>query len=286
MLKPVHIVPTRVKLPDGRYETRDVLMPGIADYRIKAARSGEYGGKTEPEFGPDVSEMLGGKMTTYPAWCRITVKRIVQGQAREFTATERWLENYATAKHDSTAPNYMWGKRPYGQLAKVAESQALRMAFPEFSSGYTAEEMEGKTLDGFTGPTIDATTEASSAREAINEAVPLRAAAAATPRAPSVAAPRQTFDDPLLEPDGRKWMANLRAALEAATSREEVEAIGAHETVGNAILNAPPVIKRDISALLAQHYARFAEPEEEPEDDFPGDLPDLEIAGADKVAAG
>lgn len=155
-LKPVHIVPTSIKVssnPD-KWEMRDVLMPGIADYRIKAARSGEYGGKSEPEFGPDVKKTWGDETVIFPAWCRVTVKRIVQGQAREFVANERWLENYATAGRNTDAPNKMWKKRAYGQLAKCAESQALRMAFPEFSAGYTAEEMEGKTEFG--GTTIEA----------------------------------------------------------------------------------------------------------------------------------
>jgi len=148
MLKPVHIVPTSVKVGNG-WEMRDVLMPGIADYRIKAARSGEYLGKSEPVFGPVRSETMNGVDVTYPEWCKITIRRLVGGKEAEFTATEYWLENYATQKRDTSAPNAMWKKRAFGQLAKCTEAQVLRMAFPEFSGGaVTAEEMEGKTIDG------------------------------------------------------------------------------------------------------------------------------------------
>ena len=154
MLKPVHIVPMWDKEARGM---RDVILPGIPLYRIQAARSGSYAGKTEPEFGPEVTRELGGVKVTFPLWCKVTVEKIVNGQVRPFTAKEFWLENYATAKRETDAPNTMWRKRVYGQLAKCAEAQALRMAFPEETGGEpTAEEMEGKS---FAGPTIDATAE-------------------------------------------------------------------------------------------------------------------------------
>ena len=147
--KPVHIVPMWVKEPGSdKGAMQDVVMPGIALYRIEAARTGEYAGKSEPIFGPMQTQRLGGADVSFPAWCKVTVYRMVNGQRCEFTALEYWLENYATAKRDTDAPNAMWKKRAFGQLAKCAEAQALRMAFPEATGGEaTAEEMEGKVLE-------------------------------------------------------------------------------------------------------------------------------------------
>jgi len=147
--KPVHIVPMWVKEPGSdKGAMQDVVMPGIALYRIEAARTGEYAGKSEPIFGPMMTQKLSGVEVSFPAWCKVTVYRMVNGQRCEFTALEYWLENYATAKRDTDAPNAMWKKRAFGQLAKCAEAQALRMAFPEATGGEpTAEEMEGKVLE-------------------------------------------------------------------------------------------------------------------------------------------
>ena len=147
--KPVHIVPMWVKEPGSdKGAMQDVVMPGIALYRIEAARTGEYAGKSEPIFWPMQTQRLGGADVSFPAWCKVTVYRMVNGQRCEFTALEYWLENYATAKRDTDAPNAMWKKRAFGQLAKCAEAQALRMAFPEATGGEsTAEEMEGKVLE-------------------------------------------------------------------------------------------------------------------------------------------
>jgi len=154
MQKPVHIVPMSVSTGQKDSngwdikEMRDVVMPGIGLYRTQAARSGEYAGISEPEFGEDIIDTLDGVRVTYPKWCKVIVRRQMNnGTIVEFAAKELWKENYATKSGKSDAPNSMWRKRPYAQLAKCAEAQALRKAFPEVGSQPTADEMEGKTLD-------------------------------------------------------------------------------------------------------------------------------------------
>lgn len=169
MQKPVHIVPMKVSTgrKDDRgwdiKEDRDVIMPGIGLYRTQASRTGQYLGHSEPEFGPTKTLKFKEKKTVYngnqkseswveseceyPEWCKVTIKRLLpSGDIAEYTAVERWTENYASKSASDEAPNAMWKKRPFGQLAKCAKAQALREAFPELGAAPTADEMEGKTL--------------------------------------------------------------------------------------------------------------------------------------------
>ena len=146
MQKPVHIVPMYDRNQGGM---RDVIMPGVNLYRTQASRTGQFAGISEPEFGPMIEEVLGGQNVRYPEWCRVSVERMLSnGAVAKFTAIEYWIENYAVkgGKEKSIAPNAMWTKRPRGQIAKCAEAQALRKAFPECGSQPTAEEMEGKAM--------------------------------------------------------------------------------------------------------------------------------------------
>lgn len=146
MKKPVHVVPVWDR---KRKKMVDSVWPSIAEVRITAMRTGEYVGKGETIFGPEVTETLGGVEITYPKFAQLTVYRLVAGVAREFHGEKLlWKEFYAKAGRDTLAPNDMWKTKPFKQLAKCAEADALRAAFPEETgSDPTAEEMHGQEVD-------------------------------------------------------------------------------------------------------------------------------------------
>lgn len=256
MKKPVHIVPMWNKRAGAMVDT---IMPGIGLYRIEAARTGEYIGKTEPEFGPDITRKLGNVEVTFPSWCRITVQRLLHGRVCEYTAKEYWVENYATAKKDTEAPNAMWRKRPYGQLAKCTESQALRMAFPEQVGGTnTAEEMEGKTFEGVT---LDASPEPA-------------------PQQARKPAPQIEQDRP--DPNASPFIVKLREQLDRCHSLEHVATVEGMGFVQAAFSkpNAPADLIAYAKGLIASACENIernppAEPEPSPPatDDW-GRMPD------------
>jgi hypothetical protein len=70
-----------------------------------------------------------------PVSCTVTVlRRFVYNNGKSihfdrYTGTARWNEFVGTKR--SGEPNYQWKKRPFNQLSKCAEMQALRRGFPE-----------------------------------------------------------------------------------------------------------------------------------------------------------
>jgi phage recombination protein Bet len=144
--KPCHIVPMQVKdAKTGDYYWRDVVMPGIYEYRTTAAKTGEYLGHSKPEYGP-VTEYLA---VLAPEWCSLTVYRWNKSanQKCEFPVTVYFRECAATRRDKQTKAivlNDRWTKAPIQMLTKCTEAAALREAFPdEFGGEPTAEEMEG-----------------------------------------------------------------------------------------------------------------------------------------------
>lgn len=145
--KPCHIVPMRVKDHNGKWEWRDVIMPGIYEYRTTAHRTGEYMGHSKPEYGdPLVFEELGYKRPV-PEWCSMTFYRWnrISGTRVEFTVTV-YFEEVVQLK-DGKANN-KWLTSPRQMLTIRTESAGLRAAFPDELGGtHTAEEMEGRVID-------------------------------------------------------------------------------------------------------------------------------------------
>jgi phage recombination protein Bet len=145
MKKPCHIVPMYVKNANGDGEYRDVVMPGIYEYRATANRTGQYMGHSRPEYGPEI-EHLGTKA---PEWCSLTVYRWNEAakQRVEFPVTVYFVEAAATRKDKKTGElslNDRWGKAPRQMLTKCTEAAGLREAFPDELGGeQTAEELEG-----------------------------------------------------------------------------------------------------------------------------------------------
>lgn len=150
--KPCHIVPMRVKdSKSGDYVWRDVVMPGIYEYRTTATRTGLYLGHSKPEYGQTI-EYLGHAV---PEFCELTVYRWSKeaNQRIEFPVRVLFCESAATKREQSGKDkilvlNERWSKAPVQMLTKCAEAAGLREAFPDELGGEaTFEEMAGREID-------------------------------------------------------------------------------------------------------------------------------------------
>lgn len=150
MKKPCHIVPMQVKdSSSGDYVWRDVVMPGIYEYRTTASRTRLYLGHAKPVYGERVEYM--GVLA--PEYCEFIVyKWNPEAKMRaEFPVGVRFSEVVGTRKDKKTGEivvNDRWSRAPQQMLTKCAEAAALREAFPDELGGtHTAEEMDGQTQE-------------------------------------------------------------------------------------------------------------------------------------------
>lgn len=142
MKKPCHIVPMKVKV-NGDYVWRDVVLPGIYEYRTTAHRTGQYLGHSTPVYGEAFD--CGG--VTAPGFCELTVYRWnpTANIRAEFPVKVLFTE-YVALKDGK--PNQRWAKAPLQMLTKCAEAAGLREAFPDELGGVpTMEEMEGQIVE-------------------------------------------------------------------------------------------------------------------------------------------
>jgi len=116
------------------------IQTSIDGFRIVAERSGSYAGQDEPLhfYGKQPKKTSTGKIAPYKTQIKVY----------KFDANgNRYLAAVGEAFFDEFKPtppnNFMWEKMPHVMLAKCAEAQALRKAFPQDLSGlYTDDEMQ------------------------------------------------------------------------------------------------------------------------------------------------
>lgn len=207
LLRQVHFV--------SRYDSQKsrsvwAVQVSIDGLRAIAERTGLYDGQDEPEFvdNPDGT----------PKLCRVRVYR--KDWTRPAVGAAYWDEYVQTMRDKTTGktvPSSMWRKMPHVMLAKVAESLAIRKAFPEDSGGlYTTEEMAQASNDAPEAESNgDARPQVSAAKRARPQVEAPKPAALPAPGAqephqsPAVVAPVQP------SPEGEKAPAQPSAAEQA-----------------------------------------------------------------------
>jgi phage recombination protein Bet len=112
------------------------VQTSIDAMRMKAEESGLYDGQDETEFEYTAEKKL--------VLARVRIYR--KGVGRPFVGIARWRE-FVQLKEDGT-PNAFWARMSHNMLAKCAEAQAIRRAFPRrFAGVYTAEEIADERPD-------------------------------------------------------------------------------------------------------------------------------------------
>lgn len=180
-----------------RFKSNWTIITTIDGYRALAEQTGQYAGSDAPVFTyPDPPQRTKFKKVE-PETATVTVHKLLNGMILPFSATI-FFDEYTT--HDNN-----WATMPHTMAAKVAESHALRKAFPAVMSGlYTSEEMDQATVDVTTGEIHDPQLQRQAPRPA-----PKQIAQVSTPekpKGPHVPPKDMVFYDPEQEknPEARK----------------------------------------------------------------------------------
>jgi hypothetical protein len=225
-----------------------------------------------------------------------------EGDARAVTvsATRRGETNPRTVSvtfREARTNNEMWKRQPDQQLVYHGARVWARRWTPAVILGVYSREEMGPTIEGEIA-SDEPIAPIRTARDALNDTIPLRSAAAATPRAPRKADTEVYEADPAQnrfyrqkpadeteprETDEERWKRNLLAKLALARSRADVVAVGGLKSVHAAQNSGIPELSMWVTYALNHAFDRFPADETEAVDD---DLDEVVIKGEEHLAAG
>jgi hypothetical protein len=163
---------------------------------------------------------------------------------------------------EARTSNDMWKRQPDQQLVYHGTRVWARRWTPAVILGVYSREEMGIIIDGQSEEVLDD-------RDALNASVPIRPAAAATPRPPRVA---EKPSGERTDEQWRVWLDKLRAACGVLYSRAEVVEIGERASVADAIAKGPPWVRQETSAILAEAYAKHPEADDADASHEPADV--------------
>lgn len=145
----IYAIKRRQRQPDGTYKDVMVLQTGIDGFRAIGARTGGYAGQEGPQWcGKDGQWKDIWLEEGYPAAARVGI--YIKGFDRPVWGVAKWRE-FAPLNEKGQVTG-LWAKMPDHMLAKAAEAQAWRKAFPYEMAGVRAEEETTREEAADNGP--------------------------------------------------------------------------------------------------------------------------------------
>lgn len=143
-MKQIYAVKRKMRKPDGSWGESMTIQTGIDGYRLIAERTGAYAPGPEPTYAMDEH----GRLMSATAY----IKKMTKDGTWHTVSASAYIDEYCQKTKDGH-PMGLWSTMPRTMLAKCAESQALRKAFPSEMSGvYTKEEMQQAEVELYAHP--------------------------------------------------------------------------------------------------------------------------------------
>lgn len=138
-MRQIYAVKRKYKKPDGSWGESMTIQTGIDGYRLIAERTGCYAPGPECTYTLDAN----GNLVSATSYIKKQTKDGTWHTVSSSAYLDEYMQSFVDRKTGEKKPSGMWATMPKTMLAKCAESQALRKAFPaEMSGVYTKEEME------------------------------------------------------------------------------------------------------------------------------------------------